>query len=319
MVYLVKKQIKDKNYFYLVKNIRISKTKWKKISKYISNKKDILDIKKIYFENEKYFLKKELDIKNNLIYRNNFEIKLPIDIELKSVEVINKISILSKKEKDLIYEKFSVEFIVNSNKIEGSTLTEEEFILLKKNVEIKKSKNEIQEAKNSIECFNLITSMKILNEKNMLKIYQTLTKNLTIPIKFNEPIEYPKKYKLFSNVVGGEKTTDPKDVKKEIKNLFKWYKENENKTHPLKLAFDFYYKFEKIHPFQDGNGRVGRFLMNFILIKNEYLPIIIFDKNKINQSIAFQNSKKNMNYFYKFLLDQTKETYFNSFPNYLKK
>jgi Fic family protein len=57
--------------------------------------------------------------------------------------------------------------------------------------------------------------------------------------------------------------------------LMKWFKENEKKLHPFVLAVIFHHKFEKIHPFMDGNGRTGRMLLNFILMKKGYPPMII--------------------------------------------
>jgi len=57
--------------------------------------------------------------------------------------------------------------------------------------------------------------------------------------------------------------------------LLKWYRENESKLHPLVLAVIFHHKFEKIHPFMDGNGRTGRMLLNYILMNKNYPPLII--------------------------------------------
>src|SRR3989338_2092215 len=62
--------------------------------------------------------------------------------------------------------------------------------------------------------------------------------------------------------------------------LIKFYNENKNKLHPLVLGSIFHHKFEKIHPFMDGNGRTGRMLLNYILIKNNYPPLVIRNKNR---------------------------------------
>ena len=62
--------------------------------------------------------------------------------------------------------------------------------------------------------------------------------------------------------------------------LLKWYNKNSNKIHPFVLAVIFHHKFEKIHPFMDGNGRTGRILLNYILIKNDYPPLIIYKKTR---------------------------------------
>jgi len=69
-------------------------------------------------------------------------------------------------------------------------------------------------------------------------------------------------------------------VKTDMDLLIKWYEKNREKLHPLALAGIFHHKFEKIHPFMDGNGRTGRMLLNFILIKNNYPPLIIHKKTR---------------------------------------
>ena len=63
---------------------------------------------------------------------------------------------------------------------------------------------------------------------------------------------------------------DPKQVRLDMKNLLSWYTKNKNKIHPVVSAVYFHVGFETIHPFIDGNGRVGRLLLNFILHKNNY-------------------------------------------------
>ena len=88
----------------------------------------------------------------------------------------------------------------------------------------------------------------------------------------------------------GFRTTDVRVIKSRFKAspgkyvltdmnlLLDWYNENKKKIHPLVLAIIFHHKFEKIHPFSDGNGRTGRILLNYILIKNNYPPLIIRKK-----------------------------------------
>ena len=63
--------------------------------------------------------------------------------------------------------------------------------------------------------------------------------------------------------------------------LIRWYKKNKNRLHPLVLGAVFHEKFEKIHPFYNGNGRTGRMLLNLILIRHSFPPLIIKNKKRI--------------------------------------
>jgi Fic family protein len=85
-------------------------------------------------------------------------------------------------------------------------------------------------------------------------------------------------YKLKPNVVGGLETSKPSEVKKHINKLLKNY--NENNNIEIFDIIDFHYEFETIHPFQDGNGRVGRLIMFKECLKHNIVPFIIEDKFK---------------------------------------
>ena len=85
-------------------------------------------------------------------------------------------------------------------------------------------------------------------------------------------------YKRLENEVGGNPTAKPKDVAKEMKLLLKEYNAKKEKT--LQEIIEFHYRFEKIHPFQDGNGRVGRLIMFKECLRNGITPFIIEDDIK---------------------------------------
>lgn len=315
MVYIEKKKIAGKEYFYLTKTIKLPNNKNKKIRTYIRSG-ETKNISLLYSEKKNELIKKEIQIRNEIIYKNNFKNPIPYEIELKNALIQNKISLLNKYQRELLFDTFAEEFIINSNQIEGSTLTLKDFNDLKNQRSINKSKEEIQEANNSIFCWNEIKNKKF-NENLCLKIYKTITKNLKIKLSSGMSMNFPKKYKEYQNKIGNQKTTDPQNVSKEMKNLFKWYEENKEITHPIKLAADFYFTFEKIHPFQDGNGRTGRFLMNKILMDKGYLPLIVYFSQRENQNMAFYRAKENKNYFYKFILDSISLSQKDFFDNYL--
>ena len=86
-------------------------------------------------------------------------------------------------------------------------------------------------------------------------------------------------YKKLSNEVGGLKTTAPKNVGRDMKKLLEWYESLKQVT--INEIIEFHARFEKIHPFQDGNGRVGRIIAFKECLKNNIIPFIILDKDKL--------------------------------------
>jgi len=201
---------------------------------------------------------------------------------------------------------FPKKFIFNSNNIEGSKISEDEVNKIIENKKYKyKIKNEIKEVENSIDSWLFIKDKFIFNESNIKKVYHKLTKNLLQ----ETGIKYPRWFKKVVNVVNNNITTIPKNVSLEINDLIQFYKNNKKNIFPLKLAFDFHLKYEQIHPFENGNWRTWRLIMNKILLQNTFSPIIVFSENKqaYFNSIASCNSWNKKKY-YKFMLDQYKKT-----------
>jgi len=128
-------------------------------------------------------------------------------------------------------------------------------------------------------------------------------------------------YKEFPNYIVGSdvKLTPPEKVKEEMEDLITWYREILESLHPLKVSALFHGKFEKIHPFADGNGRVGRFLSNIILMEHDYPPLII----RRTQRTSYINCLQDFHRGYtpnleRFFLDKYKKTYRKFFAVYLK-
>lgn len=86
-------------------------------------------------------------------------------------------------------------------------------------------------------------------------------------------------YKELTNEVGGLNTTAPKNVVRDMRKLLDWYGNLQKVT--INEIIEFHAKFEKIHPFQDGNGRVGRIIAFKECLKNNIVPFIILDKDKL--------------------------------------
>ncbi|MBU1973897.1 MAG: Fic family protein [Nanoarchaeota archaeon] len=149
-----------------------------------------------------------------------------------------------------------------------------------------------------------------LNEKTIIDLHKIIVENTGVTLG----------YKTLPNFLLGRnvKTAPPEKVKLEMKNLLKWYKESKN-LHPLEKAAVFHGKFEKIHPFEDGNGRVGRLLINIILLNYGYPPLIIRKTQRIayfHALEAFDN--KHFDNLYHFLIEKYQKTYDNFFKIYIK-
>lgn len=193
-----------------------------------------------------------------------------------------------KEQKDMklsggIYHKTQIEFTYNSNHIEGSTLTHDQtrFIFETNTIGVESGAvniDDVVETANHFKCVDYIidNAMKPVSEE-MIKDLHLILKNGTSDSRkdwFNVG-----GYKKLPNEVGGEKTCDPDNVKHEMKKLLTSYNATKNKT--LRQILDFHKTFETIHPFQDGNGRVGRLIMFKECLANNIVPFIIDEKHKL--------------------------------------
>ena len=193
-----------------------------------------------------------------------------------------------KEQKDIklkggIYHKTQIELTYNSNHIEGSTLTHDQtrFIFETNTIgDIKEALNvdDILETANHFKCVDYIidNAMKQLSE-SMIKELHFMLKNGTSDSRkqwFNVG-----DYKKIPNEVGGKETCLPENVGDEMKKLLTSY--NNTKVKSFEQILEFHIKFESIHPFQDGNGRVGRLIMFKECLKNNIVPFIIDEDHKL--------------------------------------
>ena len=159
-----------------------------------------------------------------------------------------------------IYKEFKIDFLYHSNHLEGSTFSKDELekLLTEKKVEGSHSLDDIIETKNSLEVFDqVINDSSELLDKFMLFNWHKLLKKGTV----DDEIHNIGMWKKYENKLRGVdlKLALPVEVDNLMFNLLADY--NELETVTLKDIADFHYKFEKIHPFQDGNGRIGRFII----------------------------------------------------------
>ncbi len=190
---------------------------------------------------------------------------------------------MNNKIKGGIYHKIQIDLTYNSNHIEGCKLTHDQTRYIYETNSIGIDENTIN-VDDVIETVNHFRCIDLVIEKANSELSESFIKKLHFMLKTvtksssNERVAIGD-YKKYPNIVGNMETTKPEDVTKEMQNLLKRY--NTSKTKDLTEILDFHYHFESIHPFQDGNGRVGRLIMFKECLKNNIVPFIIDDEIKL--------------------------------------
>ena len=210
------------------------------------------------------------------------------DEEKFDVSKINVLEVLREQKemglKGNLYHNTQIMFSYNTNHIEGSRLTEEQtrYILETNTILFEggtvASVDDILETANH---FKLVDYMLDIADQNLtediIKKFHKILKEGTMDSRkewFNVG-----DYKKLANEAGNMKTSLPKQTPKDMQKLMEWYNSLPKVT--IKEIIEFHARFEKIHPFQDGNGRVGRIIAFKECLKNNIIPFIILDKDKL--------------------------------------
>jgi Fic family protein len=294
-----------KEYYYLTKNIRVNTNKWKKIRVYIGDKRPTkTDIKKYAQEIEKR-AKKEGLTKSGHSFLSNEDAETLQDLKEGYIDWLKKTPEGLRKK---IYDDFVIRFTYNTNAIEGNRLTLRQTALILKDKVIPSGvrASDYHEAVNGKECLEFLKSYKgELNNKLLEKVNGILTRNTDVV--------YGGRIRFFDVEIIGSKHVPPKheEVKKHLLNMYKWYSANKNKLHPFELATMIHAKLTWIHPFEDGNGRSARTIMNWILIKKEYPMFFIpFEKREeyylTLEEADKKNNKKYVTKMLRLIIDQVK-------------
>ncbi|MBU4265591.1 MAG: Fic family protein [Candidatus Altiarchaeota archaeon] len=317
MVYLKEKVINGGKYKYLTKSIRLPDGKVKTIQKLVKDSKS--PVKELERKHLDYFVGKEKELYTNFALKK-YEIdpiftKVQIEkIEHIKVDYQHTLKSFSKEQYSDVFDRFIANFTYESNAIEGNSLTLKDVAVVMfedKAIEGKELR-EIYETKNSRTVMDLMLKNKFgITEKDIMRMHKILMQN----------IDSRTGYKKFPNhIIGsGVKLTPPEKVKEEMGELIEWYDESLQSMHPLKVSALLHGKFERIHPFADGNGRVGRFLSNIILMEHKYPPLIIRKTQRSSYIKCLQDFHRgytpNME---RFFLEKYKKTYRKFFAVYLK-
>ena len=210
------------------------------------------------------------------------------DEEKFDITKINVLEILREQKemklKGNLYHNTQIIFAYNTNHIEGSKLTEDQTRYIYETNTLLAEKNSITDLDDVLETsnhFKLVDYMLDIANKNldekMIKEFHKILKEGTSDSR--KDWFAVGDYKKLPNEVGGLKTTDPKYVERDMKKLLEWYESLKKVT--IYEIIEFHARFEKIHPFQDGNGRVGRIIAFKECLKNNIVPFIILDKDKL--------------------------------------
>lgn len=182
-----------------------------------------------------------------------------------------------------IYHKVQIELTYNSNHIEGSRLTHDQtrYIFETNTIDAPDGSinvDDILETVNHFRCIDLVIEQaKRPLSESLIKQLHRILKTGTADSRKNWFAVGD--YKRLANEVGGMETAAPEDVPKQMKELLAEYRSCESISFDDLL--DFHYRFESVHPFQDGNGRVGRLILFKECLRNNHVPFIIEDDMKM--------------------------------------
>ena len=290
MVTIKTKKIKDQIYYYLEHSIR----KGKQVKK-----KEIYIGKKIPQNIEQ--LKRNLldDIYKERWYADVDRIKQRFSKEHRTMPK-------SAREKQL--QNFAISFTYDTQRIEGSTLTLRETAdLLEKGITPKNRPiRDVKEAEAHRDLFYEILDLKNDLSLQMVLEWHWKLFNLTKP-------DIAGKIRKHQVTISGSRFMPPSPVEVYplVTEFFKWYNKNKGKIHPVELAAIAHLKFVTVHPFADGNGRISRLIMNFILHKKGYpmLDIKYEGRNSYYSALEKSHLKKEDRTFLQWLVKRYVKEY----------
>lgn len=270
MAYIEKKKINGNFYYYRTTTERVN-GKFKKTRKYIGTKKP------------------EPNAETKLKSKAKSKIRsVRAHMTKKEISVINRIresySKTHKFNKSLWEtEKMRfVSFVYNTNAIEGNTLTLEETaeILEGQLMEHKKEERDVKEVENMKECIDFLFDYNgEFTEDFILKLHYIEQKGI---------MSDAGKYRNVDVRVGNYLCPHHSEIQKLMSEFIYWYSEAKSKLHPFELASLVHLKSVRIHPFRDGNGRMARLLMNFVLLKANCPLLNIFNDKKTLYYLVLQ-------------------------------
>src|SRR3989338_2639641 len=256
-----------------------------------------------------YYLSNTFRVKGKVVHREKYLGKeIPADIggikeaflrQCMQEDIIKKLKLIKENfrrewkhypesvKKEMLID-LSVEFTYNTNAIEGSTLTlGETEDIIKRKISPNKPLRDVQETLNhSRVFFSVLNEKKSISAKNLLRWHKD--------IFFETKPDIAGKLRDYLVRVGSYTAPDWQDIGNLLRDFFDWYNRSKNIMSPVEFAARAHYKFEKIHPFGDGNGRIGRLMIAHILRNNNY-PMLIVEYKK--RKSYYHALSRDENYF----------------------
>ncbi len=205
---------------------------------------------------------------------------------------------MEKQDRGGVYALTQRKMAYNSNRIEGSTLTEKQTASIFETGTIRADGSvfrtkDVEEMTGHFTMFNymLDTCEEILSQRLIKEYHYRLKAGVFEDIANGYPIG---EYKNRRNMVSDIMTSTPENVEEDMKVLLEDY--NSKEPHSLKDLAEFHARFEKIHPFQDGNGRTGRMILFKECLRSCVMPFIIGDDRKAEYYECLNNAQQNEDY-----------------------
>lgn len=273
--YIEKKKIHGQTYFYLTENKR-ENGKWKKVRKYLGIQSSAGFEKPRKTKPKPILSSRERKIVGLIQKRYTAKFKIGPS--------------LWKNEKDRL-----ISFIYNTNAIEGNTLTLKETTSVLAGKKIKAKPRDIKEVKNMKKCIDFLFRYKgEIDEELVLRLHQ---------MEMKGTLKEAGKYRQVDVRVGNYICPPHGQVPKLMNQFIEWYESVAKNMHPFELAALIHTRFVRIHPFRDGNGRMARLLMNFVLLKKNHPLVNIFNDEKLLYYLVLRevDAKKRLKPFVKYL------------------